>query len=255
MSSPATAAAWIVIALIATSRSSPVLTSSATLKRNCSCAARLSARAAGIPARYATGFAVMEYSKLENAFVVRARHAHAWSRAWDGARWIDLDTTPPVWFAEEERLAPFWQKLADLARWAGFRWSQRGELQASDGWYAVLALLVAILAWRLLRGRRVAARLQAPSSVQRAWQGADSDFYAIERALAQRGLARSSGIPLGAWLREIAPALPPAVFEDLHAALQLHQRYRFDPKGLDATAQTRLKLMCHALLVDLSRSR
>ncbi len=212
-------------------------------------------RAAGIPARYATGFAVMEYSKLENAFVVRARHAHAWSRAWDGARWIDLDTTPPVWFAEEERLAPFWQKLADLARWAGFRWSQRGELQASDGWYAVLALLVAILAWRLLRGRRVAARLQAPSSVQRAWQGADSDFYAIERALAQRGLARSSGIPLGAWLREIAPALPPAVFEDLHAALQLHQRYRFDPKGLDATAQTRLKLMCHALLVDLSRSR
>jgi hypothetical protein len=212
-------------------------------------------RAAGIPARYATGFAVMEYSNLENAFVVRARHAHAWSRAWDGARWIDIDTTPPVWFAEEERLAPFWQQLADLARWAVFRWSQRGELQASDGWYAVLALLVAILAWRLLRGRRVAARQQTPSSAQRAWQGTDSDFYAIERALARRGLARSTETSFGAWLREIAAALPPAMFDDIHAALQLHQRYRFDPQGLDPAARTQLKLTCRALLASLSRNR
>ena len=57
-------------------------------------------RAAGIPARYATGFAVMEYSPLEAAFVVRARHAHAWSRAWNGERWVDLDTTPPSWLQE-----------------------------------------------------------------------------------------------------------------------------------------------------------
>lgn len=212
-------------------------------------------RAAGIPARYATGFAVMEYSNLENAFVVRARHAHAWSRAWDGARWIDIDTTPPVWFAEEERLAPFWQQLADLARWAAFRWSQRGELQASDGWYAVLALLVAILAWRLLRGRRVAAHQQTPSSAQRAWQGTDSDFYAIGRALARRGLARSTETPPGAWLREIAAALPPATFEEVREALQLHQRYRFDPQGLDPAARTRLKRMCRALLASLSRNR
>ena len=212
-------------------------------------------RAAGIPARYATGFAVMEYSKLENAFVVRARHAHAWSRAWDGARWIDLDTTPPVWFAEEARLAPFWQGLADLARWAGFRWSQRGELQASDTWYAVLALLVAILAWRLLRGRRVAARQQTPSSLQRTWQGADSDFYAIERALARRGFARSPETLLAAWLREILPALPEATSDDVRAALQLHQRYRFDPQGLDAADRMRLKLVCRGLLENLSRNR
>jgi len=34
-------------------------------------------RAAGIPARYATGYSVMEYSPLEEVYVVRARHAHA----------------------------------------------------------------------------------------------------------------------------------------------------------------------------------
>ena len=63
-------------------------------------------RAAGIPARYATGFAMLEYSLLEGAYVVRARHAHAWTRAWVDGRWVDVDTTPPAWFGEEERLAP-----------------------------------------------------------------------------------------------------------------------------------------------------
>jgi hypothetical protein len=208
-------------------------------------------RAGGIAARYATGFAVMEYSTLENAWVVRARHAHAWARAWDGKRWIDLDTTPPVWFAEEERLAPVWQKLFDLARWAGFRWSQRGELQASDSWYAVLALLIAILAWRLLRGRRVASRGRAPEAKRRVEQGADSDFYAIERALARGRSARSPDIPLGVWWRALAPALPQATRERVQEALQLHQRYRFDPNGLDAEARERLMLICRTLLADL----
>lgn len=208
-------------------------------------------RAGGIPTRYATGFAVMEYSALENAWVVRARHAHAWTRAWDGARWIDIDTTPPAWFAEEERLAPFWQQLSDVARWAGFRWSQRGELQASDGWYAVLAVLIAILGWRLLRGRRVASSGQAPTAKHRLWQGADSDFYAIESALARGRLARSPEIPLGAWLRELAPALPPQTRERLREALQLHQRYRFDPLGLDDKARAHLKRMCRGLLAEL----
>ena len=40
-------------------------------------AATLLLRAAGVPARYATGFAMVEYSPLEEAYVVRARHAHA----------------------------------------------------------------------------------------------------------------------------------------------------------------------------------
>jgi len=205
-------------------------------------------RAAGIPARYATGFAVMEFSALEAAWVVRARHAHAWSRAWDGTRWIDLDTTPPVWFAEEERLAPFWQGLADLGRWAGFRWSQRGELQASDGWYAVLALLIAVLGWRLLRGRRVAAGTGAPTAKRRNWQGADSDFYAIERALNRRGFDRAPEVPLGVWLRGLAPALAPAMLEPLRDALQLHQRYRFDPQGLEAEDRGKLRAVCALLL-------
>ena len=204
-------------------------------------------RAAGIPARYAIGFAVMEHSALEDAWVVRARHAHAWARAWDGARWIDLDTTPPVWFAEEEEFAPAWQKVADLARWAAFRWSQRSELEAGDGWYAVLALLVAILAWRILRGRRVAVAATANAPAPRHWPGRDSEFYAVERALASHGLGRSPATPLGAWLSAAAAALAPASASALREAAELHQRYRFDPQGLDREGQIRLRGLCREL--------
>lgn len=37
-------------------------------------------RAAGIPARYATGYSVQEWSDLEQAYIIRQRHAHAWAR-------------------------------------------------------------------------------------------------------------------------------------------------------------------------------
>lgn len=205
-------------------------------------------RAAGIPARYSTGFAVTEYSPLEEAFIVRARHAHAWARAWTGTRWVDLDTTPPSWFEEEKQLAPFWEKLADFSRWAGYRWSQRGELRASDAWYAVLALLIAILAWRLLRGRRVTHVAPTAAAASRVWPGADSEFYGLERALAQRGFPRSAGVPLSEWVRQAAGALDPATRGRIDEALRLHQRYRFDPGGLGGPERRRLRELCSALL-------
>jgi hypothetical protein len=204
-------------------------------------------RSAGIPARYATGYAVMEYSPLENAFLVRARHAHAWTRFWDGTRWVDLDTTPPTWFAEErDALAPAWEKLLDLVRWATYRWSQRGEVQASDAWYGVLALLVAVLAWRLLRGRRTSQR--TPAAPPKAWPGADSEFYAVERAISLRARElRDASTPLASWLERVARSLDPPCREHLAEALRLHERYRFDPRGLDPQERGRLRELCARL--------
>ena len=202
-------------------------------------------RAAGIPARYATGFAVMEYSPLESAFVVRARHAHAWARAWDGARWVDLDTTPPSWLQEEQDLlAPAWEKLMDFGRWAAFRWSQRGEMEASDAWYGVLVILIGALAWRLLHGRRVVQPGTAASARQRPWPGLDSEFYMLERALATEGQLRSPGMPMVPWINRISRTLDPVSRERLAEALRLHQRYRFDPAGLNPAERMRLRELC-----------
>jgi transglutaminase-like putative cysteine protease len=200
-------------------------------------AATLLLRAAGVPARYATGYAIVEYSDLEQAYVVRARHAHAWTRVWLGGRWVDLDPTPPDWLGvETNRLAPAWERIADYLRWASYRWEQRGELQASDAWWGVLALLVVILAWRLLRGKRVApGEARAGTAAARAYPGADSEFYALARALPPR----DAGETLSAWLARVAPGRH-------QEALRLHQRYRFDPQGLDGRERSRLRELCRA---------
>ncbi len=207
-------------------------------------AAALLLRAAGIPARYATGYAVMEHSALENAYVVRSRHAHAWTRAWVGNRWIDVDPTPPDWFAEEANQAPFWQGLADLARWAGFRWTMRKEFKANDAWYGVLAVLALILGWRMFGGRRIARKGAAgPATARPPNPGEDSEFYTVEKALAPR----APGETHAAWLKRIDSDFSLQKRNQIREALQLHQRYRFDPAGLAATERNQLRELCRAL--------
>jgi transglutaminase-like putative cysteine protease len=207
-------------------------------------------RAAGVPTRYATGFAMLEYSALEAAYVVRARHAHAWTRAWIDGQWIELDTTPPDWFGVEEARAPLWQNLSDLLRWAGFRWSQRAPFEAGAGAYALLALLVAILVWRLIQGRRTARPGRAANAVPRAWPGADSAFYAVERRLAERYGPRAANEALAPWIQRVAARLEPAARAQILEALELHQQSRFDPAGIDAARLRRLA----ALAAELQRT-
>ena len=207
-------------------------------------AAALLLRAAGIPSRYATGSAVMERSDLEDAYVVRSRHSHAWTRAWVGGRWVDLDTTPPDWFAEEAREAPFWQGLADLARWAGFRWVMREEFTLGNAWYGVLVVLALILAWRMFGGRRVTRTGEAGTALARQrYPGEDSEFYSVEKSLA----ARAPGETHAAWLDRITAGLSTQQQQQLSEALRLHQRYRFDPAGLAATERNQLRELCRNL--------
>jgi len=207
-------------------------------------AAVLLARAAGVPARYATGFAAIEYSALEGAWVVRTRHAHAWTRAWMDGRWVDLDTTPAAWGAEEADEAPFWQGLADLVRFAGFRWSQRGEFKTGDGWYAVLAALALFLAWRVLRGRRIVREEKGAAAARRRYPGEDSEFYALEKSLPPRGSSETQA----AWLKRIVSEFSVQKTDRIREALQLHQRYRFDPHGLAASERSRLRELCRSLV-------
>lgn len=205
-------------------------------------AATLLARAAGVPARYATGFSAVEYSALEGAYVVRTRHAHAWSRAWVDGHWLDLDATPATWAIEEAADAPLWQGLADLLRFAGFRWSQRGEFKAGDSWYAALALLAVVLAWRVLRGRRVVRDQRAAAALKTRYPGEDSEFYTLEKALPPRDASETHA----AWLNRISAALPRERAERIREALRLHQRYRFDPAGISPAERRLLRELCAA---------
>jgi len=122
--------------------------------------------------------------------------------------------------------------LYALLRWAAYRWNQRGELEASDAWWFVLAALVALLAWRLLRGKRV-LRPTGTATFARRYPGMDSEFYELMRTLPPR----ADGEALSHWLARVAPGR-------YAEALRLHQRYRFDIKGLDAGERRRLRELC-----------
>ena len=200
-------------------------------------------RAAGIPARYATGFSAQEWSKLDGAYVVRERHAHAWVRAWVDGAWQDLDTTPPTWFSTEAAGSPVWSPLTDVWSWARFRLSLWSARASERGWSQALIWLVlpllAWLAWSTLRGRRAgtAAATGEPIS-NRAWPGRDSEFYLIERRMAELGHARRDAEAVTEWLARVA--VQPGG-EALPRLARLHYRHRFDPAGLLAAERAALR--------------
>jgi transglutaminase-like putative cysteine protease len=202
-------------------------------------------RAAGIPARYATGYAVMEYSTLQDAWLVRQRHAHAWSRAWVGGQWVDFDTTPADWFPVESRAAPAWETVMDWLHWASFRWSQRDATPgASDLWLWLAGALAVLLAWRLARYRTTRDEPGAARTKRTDWPGRDSEFYALERGVAARGWPRAPEESSGRWAERVAGSLPAAQGAALAEAARLHERYRFDPAGLPHADRARLRELC-----------
>ena len=212
-------------------------------------------REAGIPARYAVGYAAHAWSRVEGRWVVRARDAHAWAQAWLDGAWIDVDTTPAGWVAEESGPDSAWRPLGDLWEWATFlvarwRWSERQDrLTDNLGW--LLIPLVALLAWRLWARRRVgpvAAAVTGVVPTPRA--GADSEFYRVERRLIELGFGRAAGQSLRRWLESVVAAAPPAVATaPLPRLLDLHYRYRFDPHGLAAGERQRLRTDAEAWLI------
>ena len=205
----------------------------------------LLARAAGIPARYATGFSVQEWSALENSYLVRDRHAHAWAQLYFGEAWHDVDTTPAQWFDDEAKEASALEPLSDLWSWLGWRiaqWrsgTQKGTLPTWALW--ALVPLVAVLVWRIRRAggfvRRRKTRLAAPAH---AWPGADSELYRIETLLASLDLARGAHEAWGEWLERVKRLRPELDVAQLQVLLMLHYRYRFDPAGLEATQRRAL---------------
>ncbi|MGH7347767.1 MAG: transglutaminase-like domain-containing protein, partial [Candidatus Rokuibacteriota bacterium] len=205
-------------------------------------------RAAGVPARYAVGFSVQEWSRLEQRYIVRARHAHSWTLAYVNGAWRDVDTTPPVWADTEQSEASILEPLRDLWSFAGFlfsrwRWSEDDSgIGRHIAW--LLIPLVLLLVWRLYSRRRVGREGPGPRpgpAVAR--PGEDSEFYRIAERLQTAGLGRQAAEPPTTWIERIhAPDLAPI--------LNLHYRYRFDPAGLSPSERESLKAHADAWLRD-----
>ena len=204
-------------------------------------------RQAGIPARYATGYMVQEFSRLENRYIVREKHAHAWALAYIEGAWRSFDTTPPVWMTLEQESASWRTGFFDLWAWLVFqasRWwnAMRGGVGNYLGW--LLVPLGALLVWRWYGSSRFPHRRKRRQSTQsvRSWPGQDSEFYALEKRLDELGFGRHPWEPLGRWVERIEAAqLQPVAAEPLRAIISLHYRYRFDPDGIDPTEREALR--------------
>ena len=207
-------------------------------------------RAAGVPARYCRGYAVQEFSKLENRFIVRDRHAHAWTLVYVDGLWISFDTTPGSWLSFENAAAPRWQVLSDLWSWCKFKlsmvWLWLHQSPAFGYlWWLVLPVVL-IPARRLFRKNRFQRAQQRPGSpFAEALEptGTDSEFYRIEEALSKAGHGRQAAETLRCWIQRLAREHSSlSLQDDLNSILNLHYRYRFDPLGISASDKAALTI-------------
>ncbi len=205
-------------------------------------------RAAGIPARYASGYSVKEFSRFESRYVVRERHAHSWALAYVDGAWQDFDTTPNVWFDADGSTASFWEPVSDLWSWSMFlfskwRWREReGGVAKHVVW--LLIPLILLLLWRLFfkkRLVRVSTEQCKQSDATRSHPGEDSEFYRIEKRLTELGFTRWPWEPLSRWIQRINAAQISSPTDLLPATLSLHYRYRFDPHGISESEKETLK--------------
>jgi len=211
-------------------------------------------RAAGIPARYATGYSVVEYNDLEDIHVVRLRHAHAWTRAYVDGLWRDIDTTPTTWVTIEQDHASIWEPLADLWSWLHYQivtWNWAGAEQNRNLLWIVILPVLLYLAWRsrhrLVRPNKTRKPLESENPV---WPGSDSAYYRVEKRLRENGLGRKPEEPVSNWIGRIS-ALDPviAALPSLATILWLHYGCRFSSGGLTGPERDALSAQVHAWLV------
>lgn len=169
-------------------------------------------RAAGIPSRYVVGYTAQEYSPASNTYLVRARHAHAWSEAYLNGAWQTLDNTPARWAEDEAQSDPWWQTTADLwsgwiTAWQAWRWdkSQQPEDKSWPLWGYLLLPLSLWLGWRLYRSRqRVAQPAPTTENRENLPSVRDEDYAGLEQRLRQQGYSpRLAGETPLRWLARL----------------------------------------------------
>jgi hypothetical protein len=206
-------------------------------------AATLMLRDAGIPARYAKGFAVIERDAKRGEYVLRGTHGHAWCRVWDqdSGTWIDFDPTPPDWQIMALPQASAIQRFNDglkRVREDFFIWRNRpsNRLAVSLSMFGIGLALTAFIVKRLWRSKR---RLESkdPDFV---YEGPviRTPLHELEPQARKLLGYRPPGEPFSWWLARLRHALPdsPALDE----AISLHQRLRYDPEPAPPGQRERL---------------
>lgn len=208
-------------------------------------------RAANVPARYTTGYAVIERDVRRNEYVIRGTHSHAWCRVWlaEEERWIDFDPTPTDWLALEALGKITWsQRFYDSVKRLRedlFIWRSDPENRQ------LLLMIIAVpgflggfwIAWKLWKSRH-----HSGTSALRGSRGSGqpSALLMLESAATRRLGPRPDGLPFALWLSPLATELNGSS-DLLHEAIRIHQQLRFDPGFNDEDAAKRLESITREL--------
>ncbi len=194
-------------------------------------------RQMGIPARYVLGYSVQEYNSTLDMYIVRQRHAHTWAIAYINSQWRVVDTTPSSWFGLEEAnsnlMQPLWDFLGNNGFMLGLWWNQQKIEDYEVQLYTAGGILLLILVWRISRSEQVIIKKGKMEETHKPFPGMESPFYKIETYLTAKGRKRGRGELLKHWLTRIQePQLIPL--------LAIHNRWRFDPRGVSVAERERL---------------
>ncbi|WP_353929692.1 transglutaminase-like domain-containing protein [Okeanomitos corallinicola TIOX110] len=220
-------------------------------------------RALGIPARYTVGYSVHEFSKLEQQYIVRSRHAHAWTMVYFNDKWQAFDTTPPDWTSIENSQVSQLSIISDLWSFLSFQISGFFKYLRSSGlinylWWLLLPIFLIMLkksvpnkaVKRIFQKQKISSISQKSEIINH-----DSEFYLIEQALNDLGFMRYHSESLKNWLARLKKELPASyMIDDLSSLMEIHYRYRFDPQGIPDTEREKLKSAVQLWLEKLKTS-
>jgi hypothetical protein len=199
-------------------------------------AGALAARAMGVPARVAYGWAGGSYYETSNLFVFRAREAHAWTEVLiSGVGWVVMDCTPAASIGQSRTAPPEEKPLAedDVAA------MPEDDVSGShQGWVSLLLIgICAVAAVMSMLLRILTKRQPAGNAEEHAAAAAAGEYYrSFLQLCRQRGILIAPHLTLRKLLEKISPRPPfAAPLERYHyqtrygaAAADLEQEARLD---------------------------
>jgi len=193
-------------------------------------------RAAGVPARYHTGFMLSEFDDGAGYYNLRGTHAHAWAEFWNGKAWEVLDTTPPGWLVLAGSERPWWQASKDkMSLWMMSFRHWRGNLE-TGGWAGSILpwAIVAVVLYTIIRvwmGRREVFGGGGRNSLTRSIydndvEGGATLWDALRPELEKRFGEIPESQPPMRWVAQVE-GVDLALRETLMNVVNLHYKQRF----------------------------
>jgi len=212
-------------------------------------------RRVGIPARYSVGYAVSEYSKLEQKLIARERDAHAWVTAFIDGKWTIVDTTPSVWYQADREKRSFFEPVNDFLSWIRIEYEmfRRTKNEEFNRLLIIVAsLLTLFMMIKIYVRKKKVSKNSGGKQILLKIQGVDSPFYTVLGKLRKRGLEKFDNESIRRWKNRVSKELDDNENKDLSLITELHERLRFDPGVEQKPLVERLIELCGKWLARLS---